>query len=247
MNCRWTRSRGRSTTGAGNRRADRRPAYHAAQPLALHQARHRAPRDGECLPAAAASTLSSRRTRADSCVHTRGSRAAARHRAASARRPALGSALGPWRRSRSTERSPDCADRLDSVRVTMRVNERHHHVPRRSSSAWAKYADALRKISLVRRNSRFSRSSVVRRARSSVVRPTRWPVFRSACRTQRRSVSGVQPNLPAIDVIAAHCDPCSLVCSRTRRTERSCTSGEYRDVRGMTPSSHRMEPPAIPG
>lgn len=42
------------------------------------------------------------------------------------------------------------ADRLDSVILPMRVNERHQHLPRRSSSAWAKYADALRRISLAR-------------------------------------------------------------------------------------------------
>ena len=34
------------------------------------------------------------------------------------------------------------ADRLDPEGLTMRVNEAHDHGPRRSSSAWAKYADA---------------------------------------------------------------------------------------------------------
>src|SRR5581483_5399520 len=39
-----------------------------------------------------------------------------------------------WRRSNRQHR----ADRLDSVSLAMRVDERDHHAPRRSSSAWAK-------------------------------------------------------------------------------------------------------------
>src|SRR5690606_17263882 len=50
------------------------------------------------------------------------------------------------------------ADRLDPVRIPMRVDETHHHFGRRSSSAIAKYADALRRISFAWRSSRFSRS-----------------------------------------------------------------------------------------
>jgi hypothetical protein len=48
------------------------------------------------------------------------------------------------------------ADRLDPVYVAMLVDELDHHFGRRSSSAWAKKADALRRISLARFNSRFS-------------------------------------------------------------------------------------------
>ena len=77
---------------------------------------------------------------------------------------------------------------------------------RRSSSAWAKYAEAFRRISFARFSSRTSRSSSFNRWRSSVVRPLRWPVSRSAWRTHRRSVSAVHPSLLAIDAIAAHCD-----------------------------------------
>src|SRR5690606_28894251 len=51
------------------------------------------------------------------------------------------------------------ADRLDPVSVAVLVDKVHHHFGRRSSSAWAKNADALRRISLARFNSRFSRSS----------------------------------------------------------------------------------------
>src|SRR5690606_40347718 len=71
---------------------------------------------------------------------------------------------------------------------------------------------------------------------------------RSACRTQRRNDSGVQPTLPAIEAIAAHCDPCSPWCSSTIRTARSRSSGEYRvGVFFMAPSSQRLEPPEKPG
>ena len=59
-----------------------------------------------------------------------------------------------------------------------------HHFARRSSSACAKYADAIRRISFARRSSTFSRSSSLNRARSSVVSPGRRPPSRSACRTQ---------------------------------------------------------------
>src|SRR5690606_20073859 len=78
--------------------------------------------------------------------------------------------------------------------------------------------------------------------------PRRGPRSRSACRTQRRNASGVQPTLPAIEAIAAHCDPCSPWCSSTIRTARSRSSGEYRvDVFFMAPSSQRLEPPEKPG
>jgi hypothetical protein len=50
------------------------------------------------------------------------------------------------------------ADRLDPKCPTMIVDERDHGFTRRSSSAWVKYADALRRISFACRSSRFSRS-----------------------------------------------------------------------------------------
>jgi len=49
------------------------------------------------------------------------------------------------------------ADRLDSVRGAAAVDERHHHVPRRSSSAWAKYADALRRFNILSAHSELER------------------------------------------------------------------------------------------
>src|SRR5690606_19900393 len=67
------------------------------------------------------------------------------------------------------------ADRLDSVLPAVLVDEAHHHFARRSSSAWAKYADAFFRISFARRSSLFSRSSSLSRCRSSVVSPGRRP------------------------------------------------------------------------
>src|SRR5690606_4720131 len=91
--------------------------------------------------------------------------------------------LGVKAISRRRDRQ-DFADRLDAVDLAVFVDERHHHFCRRSSSAWAKYAEALRRISLARLSSRFSRSSAFMRSRSLVVTPSRRPVSRSACRTQ---------------------------------------------------------------
>ena len=90
----------------------------------------------------------------------------------------------------------DGADRLDPVGVAMVIDELHHHRGRRSSSACAKFADALRKISFMRFSSRTSRFNAFARWRSAVVRPPRSPLSRSACRTHFRSVSAVHPACP---------------------------------------------------
>lgn len=129
----------------------------------------------------------------------------------------------------------------------MPVDERRHLLGGRSSSAWAKKADALRRISFARRSSLTSRSSSFIRARSSLVRPPRRPVSISARRTYFLNLSGEQPILSAIDTIAAHWELCSRACSNTIRTARSFTSGEYLPVLAVTPSSQQTEPPAIPG
>src|SRR5437016_10647888 len=130
----------------------------------------------------------------------------------------------------------------------MIVDEGDHRLNGRSSSAWAKYADALRRIRLAWRSSRFSRSSALIRSPSCVVGPARRPWSRSDRRTQLRSVSPVQPILPAIELIAAHCDGCSAWWSNTMRTARSRTSAENLFVVGLliAPSSQDVEPPANP-
>ncbi|MDT4844035.1 hypothetical protein FQZ97_779750 [compost metagenome] len=69
----------------------------------------------------------------------------------------------------------DAADRLDPETVTMLIDKCPQDLVRRSSSAWAKYALARRRISLALRSSRFSRSRALMRSRSSVVGPGRWP------------------------------------------------------------------------
>ncbi len=79
----------------------------------------------------------------------------------------------------------------------------------RSSSAVAKQALVLRRISLALGSSRFSRSSILIRSRSSVLGPARRPYSRSALRSRFLMISPEQPILAAIDWIAAHCEACS--------------------------------------
>jgi hypothetical protein len=58
----------------------------------------------------------------------------------------------------------------------------------------------------------------------------------------------VQPIFAAIEPIAAHCEAWSPPCSRTMRTARCRTSGEYRFevFFVMAPSSQGLEPPPNP-
>ena len=138
------------------------------------------------------------------------------------------------------------ADRLDPVLGSMVIDELDHHFVRRSSSAWAKYAAALRRISLARCSSRFCRSSSCTRRRSSLVTPCRWPLSTSYRRTHLRRVSAVQPIFAAIELIAAHGDGYSDGCSCTIRTVRSRLSLEYCGAFSMTPIAQRRESPATP-
>ena len=126
------------------------------------------------------------------------------------------------------------------------VHERVHDLKRRSSSAGAKNALASFRISLARRSSRTSRSSSLTCCCSAVVAPSRRPPSRSPWRTQRRSVSAVQPIFAAIDSMPAHCDSYWSLASNTMRTARSITSGEnFADFLMMAPSSQTKEPPCI--
>src|SRR6266700_8179867 len=85
------------------------------------------------------------------------------------------------------------------------------------------------------------------RSRSSVVAPDRRPWPCSARRTQWRSVSPEQPIFSAIEWIADHWEVCSAWWSRTIRTARARTSGEYGGTRFvMAPSSQESEPPENP-
>ena len=109
------------------------------------------------------------------------------------------------------------------------------YVLRRSSSAWATYANAFRRISFARFSSRTSRSSSFNRSRSLVVRPGRCPASRCACRTHVRRVSAVQPSFGATDCSTAHAEAWASRCSSTIRTARSRTSGENRLGRPIDP------------
>src|SRR5437762_14268353 len=81
------------------------------------------------------------------------------------------------------------------------------------------------------------------RSRPSAVDPDRTPWPCSARRTQWRSVSPEQPIFSAIEWIADHCEVCSAWWSKTIRTARARTSGEYGGTRFvMAPSSQELEP-----
>src|ERR1700735_2961355 len=102
------------------------------------------------------------------------------------------------------------ADRLDPVRLAVIVDEGDHGLNRRSSSAWAKYALALPRISFACRSSRFSRSRAFSFVATSVGTPARTPpLSRSAFFTHSCSVCAVQPILAAIDETAAQREACS--------------------------------------
>ncbi len=88
----------------------------------------------------------------------------------------------------------------------MIVDEGDHGFTRRSSSAWAKYADALRRISLACRSSRFSRSSALSFSAISVGTPARSPLSTSLFLTHSLNVCAVQPIFDETDTIAAHRD-----------------------------------------
>ena len=120
-------------------------------------------------------------------------------------------------------------------------------VLRRSSSAWATYANAFRRISFARFSSRTSRSSSFNRSRSLVVRPGRCPASRCACRTHVRRVSAVQPSFGATDCSTAHSEAWASRCSSTIRTARSRTSGENRLGRPIDPILPSNEVSEKPG
>ena len=97
------------------------------------------------------------------------------------------------------------ADRLDPILRSMVLNEADQHLPRRSSSAWAQYADALPKMSFARFSSRTSRSNSFKRSRSLVVRPGQWPASRWASRTHLAQRLGGNSSFGATDCTAALC------------------------------------------
>jgi hypothetical protein len=112
------------------------------------------------------------------------------------------------------------ADRLDPICISMPINKAGHRVNERSSvqcsimpsiicaaSPWAKYADALRNISLTCRSSRFSRFSALRRSasrwahRRACNRPPLFssPTYTVLVRQSRFSRQSIPPGLTATD------------------------------------------------
>ena len=65
----------------------------------------------------------------------------------------------------------------NSVDFTMFVDKVDHRLNERSSSAWARYADALRRISLACHSSRTSRSSAFTLSATSAGTPARLPLL----------------------------------------------------------------------
>jgi hypothetical protein len=141
------------------------------------------------------------------------------------------------------------ADRLDPIRPAVIVNERDHGLGRRSSSARAKYADALRNISLACRSSRFSRSKALSLAAISVIR--------QGC-TSTVTFRLLQPfaqRLPGATDFGSNRDdrrPTRRVLPlmiQYIRTARSRTSGEnlFVVLLVIAPPSQELEPPTNPG
>ena len=97
----------------------------------------------------------------------------------------------------------DIAVRLDPLGAAIVIDKHDHRLNGRSSSGCAKYADALRRISLACRSSRFSRSSALSRSAGSVGTPARLPLSTSTFFTHSSSVCAEQPIFSAIDVMAA--------------------------------------------
>ena len=146
--------------------------------------------------------------------------------------------------------------RLDPMDDAGRVDQGDHGLTRRSRAAGAEQAEARRGISFARRRSRF--------ARASVAEPGRTPRSRPACRTRCGGVSPEPPIVAAVEPIANPCAARSPWLSRTLRTARARTAGEYRGgiPRGNTagntageyegtrfvvaPSSQALQPPETP-
>ena len=80
------------------------------------------------------------------------------------------------------------ANRLNPMIIVVIFDELDHFLNGRSSSACAKYAEALRRISLACFSSQFSRSYAFIFSAISGVMPPRWPVSTSTFLTHSFSV-----------------------------------------------------------
>jgi len=118
----------------------------------------------------------------------------------------------------------------------VRVDETHHHFDRRSNSAIAKYADALRRISFAWRISRFSRSSAFILSAISVGIPARLPLSTSAFFTHSFRVWAEQPIFAAIDTIA----PSTYYGHLVKRTDPARLSDRARRDAALRPENVRV-------
>src|SRR5690606_8604444 len=158
--------------------------------------------------------------------------------------PALGNTLmisgwGDWQ---------DAADRLDPIMPTLLVDKGDHRFSGPSSSASAKYAEALRRISLACRCSRFSGSTAWSCSAPSLGTPAPRPPSTSACFTQSSRVWAEQPSFWETETTAAPRDGYSPPCSSTIRTARVRTSGENLFVVLLIRlyPTWELEPPTVP-
>ena len=95
------------------------------------------------------------------------------------------------------------ADRLDPEQALVLVDEGAQRLVGCGSRSRAKNADAALRISLARRNSRFSRSSSLIRCASALVMPGRAPPSISVWRTHLRTVLADAPSFSATSRSAA--------------------------------------------
>ena len=132
--------------------------------------------------------------------------------------------------------------------VPVIVDEGDHVLCRRSSSAIAKCALVLRRISLACQSARFSRSRDFVFSVNSLGTPARLLLSTSAFLTHSCNMCTAQPILAEIGTTAAHRDSCCPSRSRTMRTARLRTSGEYvfPCLLMMLLLARDLEPPASP-
>jgi putative transposase len=133
------------------------------------------------------------------------------------------------RRDRDTVLGQHGADRLDVEPVPVAGDVVDDHLSRRSSSAWAKNAALVLRISFARSSS-ATRFLSVRTSSGSLTRTdgARLPSARSASSTQFRSVAGFRSNSdPTCRRVPSLDSPDSASRSRYIRTARSRNSWSY--------------------
>src|SRR3954465_3367443 len=120
------------------------------------------------------------------------------------------------------------ADRLDPEAVGVRGDVVADQRSRRSSSAAAKNADAVLRISFARRSSATSRRSALASSDASVVTPGRTPESISSRSVQLRSVAGLMSSTAPTALRAVSFDsPRSRMRSWYIRTARARVSSSY--------------------